>query len=108
MSSDPIRGATIRWTYEDGPVKGKAFEHNFGEDGQVTWRCTTDGKQAGRNQYQTARVSDGVHAISYLAESGYTLTTVLDFGTGNMVSFASNEKQLVMQRGKFEALRRGA
>lgn len=108
MSSDPIRGATIRWTYDDGPVKGKTFEHVFAEDGHVTWRGTTDGKQAGRSEYKAARVSDDVHAVSYLAESGFTLTSVLNFKTGAVVSFASNEKQLVVQHGTFEALRRAS
>lgn len=29
-------------------------------------------------------------------------TSVLDFAAGTLVSFASNEKQLVLQRGTFE------
>src|SRR5437870_13874940 len=40
MESDPVRGKTIRWTYEDGPMAGKSFEHSFRSDGTVTWRET--------------------------------------------------------------------
>jgi hypothetical protein len=35
-----------------------------------------------------------VEAPAYLASSGYTLTVVLDFRTGRIVAFASNEKKL--------------
>jgi len=111
MGADPVRGKTIRWTYEDGPVAGMNFEHMFGDDGMVTWR-ETDGEQknttaptSGREpkaKYQVAPVSDEVCAVSYLAASGYTLTSVLDFASGTVVSFASNEKELVLQHGMFE------
>lgn len=108
MKSDPIRGKTLSWTFEDGPMKGKTFEHTFGADGSVSWRCT-DGSQKGASKYESVPVNDVVHAVSYLSEdSGFTLTTILDFGTGRMVSFASNAKQLVTQRGHFEAARKAA
>jgi hypothetical protein len=106
MGKDPIRGATIRWTFEDGPMAGKKLEHTFAPDGTVTWR-EADGKPAGRGgptaKYQTAAITDDVHAVSYLShESGYTLTSILDFASGSLVSFASNEKELVVQHGSFE------
>ncbi len=107
MSSDPIRGKTISISFEDGPMKGKTFEHTFGADGTVRWRCT-DGSQKGASEYQSARVNDVVTAVSYLSDSGFTLTSILDFGTGRVVSFASNEKQLITQRGSFEPVRRAA
>jgi hypothetical protein len=44
--------------------------------------------------------------VSYLSNSGYTLTSVLDFVAGTVVSFASNEKELVQQRGMFEVAER--
>ena len=123
MGADPIRGKTIRWTYEDGPMAGKSFEHVFGEDGAVTWRETggtdrsakppSNGKQKTEKQateakakYEVAPVNDDVYAVSYLSASGYTLTSVLDFASGTVVSFASNEKELVPQRGMFEVAER--
>ena len=123
MGSDPLRGKTIRWTYEDGPMSGKTFEHMFGNDGTVTWRETSgkdqgtkppgNGKQKtgkpateAKAQYEVAAINEDVCAVSYLSKSGFTLTTVLDFDSGTVVSFASNEKELVPQRGMFEVAER--
>jgi hypothetical protein len=122
MGSDPVRGKTIRWTYDDGPMAGKTFEHTFGGDGFVTWREAsgdkgtkppTNGKQKtgkpateAKAKYEVAPINDEVCAVSYLSESGFTLTSVLDFASGTVVSFASNEKELVPQRGMFEVAER--
>jgi hypothetical protein len=123
MGADPVRGKTIRWTYDDGPMAGKTFEHVFGNDGTVSWRETgggdkstkppANGKQKAEKsatkaqaKYEVAGVNDDVCAVSYLSESGFTLTSVLDFSSGAVVSFASNEKELVPQRGMFEVAER--
>jgi hypothetical protein len=125
MGSDPVRGKTIRWTYDDGPMAGKTFEHIFGADGMVAWR-EADGAEKNakppangmqkpktgkpgteaKAQYEVAAVNDDVCAVSYLSASGFTLTSVLDFGSGTVVSFASNEKELVKQSGMFEVAER--
>jgi hypothetical protein len=119
MESDPVRGKTIRWKYNDGPMAGKSFEHTFGADGVVAWsevdgrkdttksstngRPKTDERRAQtKAKYEVAPINEDVYAVSYLSASGFTLTSVLDFSAGNLVSFASNEKQLVLQRGTFE------
>jgi hypothetical protein len=119
MESDPVRGKTIRWKYDDGPVAGKSFEHTFGIDGVVAWteidgrKDTTKSSTNGRPKtderpaetkakYEVAPIKEDVYAVSYLAASGFTLTSVLDFSAGTVVSFASNEKQLFLQRGTFE------
>ena len=123
MGKDPLRGKTIQWTYDDGPMAGKSFEHTFGNDGNVTWRETggedrgtkppatgtqKTGKPAtqAKAKYVVAAVTDDVCAVSYLSASGFTLTSVLDFASGTVVSFASNEKELVPQRGMFEVTER--
>ena len=123
MQTDPVRGKTIRWTYDDGPMAGKSFEHTFGNDGTVTWRETggedqgtkapgngkkTTGKPAteAKAKYEVAAINQDVCAVSYLSKSGFTLTSVLDFDSGTVVSFASNEKELVPQRGMFEVAER--
>ena len=89
----------------------------------MTWRETSgddrrgkppsNGKQKtgkppteARAKYEGAPVNDDVCAVSYLSESGFTLTSVLDFASGTVVSFASNEKELVPQRGMFEVAER--
>ena len=118
MGPDPVRGKTIRWTYDDGPMAGKSFEHAFGDDGTVTWRETggeeqstkppANGKQKtdkptteAKAKYEVAPINDDVCAISYLAQSGFTLTSVLDFDSGTVVSFASNAEKLFIQHGTF-------
>ncbi len=123
MGSDPLRGKTIRWTYDDGPMAGKTFEHTFASDGTVTWREAgadekspnppSDGKQKtgkpatrAKAKYEVATINDDVCAVSYLSESGFTLTSVLDFDSGTVVSFASNEKELIPQHGMFEVAER--
>jgi hypothetical protein len=123
VKRDPIRGKTIQWTYDDGPMAGKSFEHTFGDDGVVTWREAggadrgakppVNGKQKtgkpateAKAKYEVAAINDDVCAVSYLSKSGFTLTSVLDFASGTVVSFASNEKELIPQRGMFEVAER--
>jgi len=108
MNSDPVRGKTLRWTFGDGVMAGKTYEHAFGTDGTVTW---TDADQKGGQRrpgddstakYEVERVNDDVFVVSYLGKSGYALTTVVDSKTGKIVSFASNEKSLYVQHGRSE------
>ena len=107
MGEDRIRGKTLRWTFEDGPVAGRAFEHTFNADGTVSYLMAggaSGDKPTTEKKYEVERVSDDVFAVSYLAASGYTLTTVLDFKSGKAVAFASNEKELTVQHGTFETV----
>lgn len=122
MENDPIRGKTIRWTYDDGPMAGKSFEHRFGTDGTVAWRETgpqrggtppTNGARKAdkaaadaKAKYHVAQINDDVYAVSYLSGSGYTLTSILDFAGGTVMSVASNEKELVLQKGAFTVAER--
>ena len=98
-----LRGTTIRWTYADGPMKGKHFEHSFTSD-TVTWKEAGGPKPSADSQakYRFERISDDVYVVSYLSNHGFTLTTVVDERSGAIVSFASNEKDLVVQRGNLE------
>src|ERR1700730_5737843 len=104
MKSDPIRGKTIQWTFSDGPMANRTFEHSFKDDGSVSFR-TLDGKgertPTDVKKYEIATVGPDVYAASYLGPSGYTLTVVLDYRSGHLVAFASNEKGLVLQHGTF-------
>ena len=58
--------------------------------------------------YQFARINEGVFVFSYLSSHGFTLTTVIDEQAGTVVSFASNEKELVVQHGSLDARKRAA
>jgi phenolic acid decarboxylase len=104
-TEEPILDETIRWTFSDGLLEGRTFEHVFRGDGTVEFR-TVVGDKRGKlmlaKDSEVARVGDDVYALSYLGPSGHTLSVVLDFRTGQLVAFASNEKQLTVQRGTFE------
>lgn len=104
MAVDPLRGRTIRWSYSDGPMQGKVFEHQFTDDGTVSWKMAGDAAPSAdaKAGYRFERIADGVYAFSYLSSHGYTLTTVVDETSGRIVSFASNEKELVVQHGSIE------
>jgi phenolic acid decarboxylase len=104
-TQDSILGEVIRWTFSDGPLEGRSFEHTFHEDGTVEFRTVagdTKGKLSRAKNSEVARVGDDVYAVSYLGPSGHTLSVVLDFRTSQLVAFASNEKELTVQRGTFE------
>jgi uncharacterized protein YcnI len=105
---EPIHGSTIRWKFEDGPTAGKRFEHEFKDDGSVAYRMEGSDKPTTEKKYEVEQVSENVFAVAYLAKSGWTLTTLLDFETGKVVSFASNDKQLVVQHGEFQVISKHA
>jgi hypothetical protein len=60
--------------------------------------------EASESRYEEVRLGDSVVVVSYLAPSGYTLTSMLDLASGEVVAFASNESELVVQHGTFEVL----
>jgi hypothetical protein len=108
---DLVRGRTLRWSFDDGPAKGTAFEHEFREDGTVAYRGVDGssrgdgaGKAAETAQYGSARLSDDVDVVSYRSANGYTLTVALNFSEGRMVAFASNSDQWFEQHGTFEVV----
>jgi len=114
MSNDPLRGKTLRFTFDDGPMAGTTYDHAFGTDGTVTWTDATTGGGTGANaapdpestaKYEFERVNADVYVVTYLSKAGYTLTSVVDTSTGKLVSFASNEKSLSVHHGKAEGLK---
>jgi hypothetical protein len=107
--AESLYGKTLRWSFKDGPTKGMTFEHILSGDGGVTWRSTGPGaKDHHDNASAAVKVSDDVHVVSYLsAESGYTITAVLNRKTGTVTAFASNGKDWVQQSGTFEVLGAG-
>ncbi len=109
MATD-LSGKTIRWSYADGPMKGKMFEHSFTNDGTVTWKEAGEEKPSAdsRAKYQFERITLDIYVISYLSGHGFTLTTVVDERSGAIVSYASNEKDLVVQHGSLDRKARAA
>jgi len=107
MARNPIVGQTIRFSFEDGPMRGKTFEHTFEQNGMVTWRMLDSSTQGSQEKnpgarYEFETVGEDVYAVSYLSESGYTLTVVLDDRTHRLVAFSSNEKSVSVQHGTFD------
>ena len=93
---DSLRGATIRWMFVEPPVAGMTFEHTFREDGTLVWRVIDGpGKGTSREEkrYATMKIAEAVHVVSYLAASGHTLSVVVDFNTGRVVAFGSDNKE---------------
>jgi len=93
---DSLRGATIRWMFVEPPVAGVKFEHTFRDDGTLVWRVLEGpGKGASREEkrYATMKIAEGVHVVSYLAASGHTLSVVVDFNTGRVIGFGSDNKE---------------
>ena len=108
-----VRGKTMRWAWTDGPTKGMTHEHTFHEDGTVEWRdanapgkVTTGSPKPAttkeRVEYGAVTISDDVTIVSYLSDSGFTLTVALNFDGGSMAGFASNDKEWHPVSGTFE------
>ena len=81
---DEVRGKTIRFTWKDGPTKGKTHEHVFHDDGTVEWHSmgSSDGGSSGqaeRVRYADEKITRVVRLVSYLSKSGYTLSVALNF-----------------------------
>ncbi len=104
--TSPIKGRKMRFTWNDGPTKGKTYEHMFHENGTVDFHAAGDGSDGAADQrpsYAAERVADGVYAVSYLAK-GYTLTAVLNFGNRKIVGFASDASHWYPVHGSFEVV----
>jgi len=107
---DGVHGQTMRWTWTDGPTKGTTHEHTFNDDGTVVWHKVTGDAQPKPEQngehaeYAVFKVTDDVSAVSYLSDSGYTLSVVLNFADKDLVGFASNSEQWYPVKGKFEVV----
>ena len=105
-SANRVSGKTIRFTWTDGPTKGKTHEHKFHPDGSVEYAGLEDGKAKGdytkEKKYAALRITDDVYLVSYLAASGFTLTVALNFTDHSLAGFASNDKQWFPCNGRFE------
>jgi len=105
QTAETLAGRTLRWKFEEGPTAGSTYEHTFHPDGSVEFR-KLDGKKEGKatreKKYASFEVAPEVHLVSYLGASGYTLTVALNFRTGTLYGFASNEKEWYPVSGKVE------
>ena len=113
MTLEPtsLRGKSVRFSWTDGPTKGTTHEHVFHDDGTVEWHAVGDEKKGNgrketgdvdRPKFVDESVSDGVRMVSYLSDSGYTLTAVLNFNDKSIVGIASNEETWTPVHGSFQ------
>jgi hypothetical protein len=103
-----LSGRTFRWTFEDGPTAGGTYEHTFEPDGSVAFRKmdgSAGGKATREKKYASFEVAPEVQLVSYLAESGYTLTVAMNFETGRIYGFASNDKEWHPVSGRLEIVK---
>jgi len=105
MNDHTLAGRTLRWTFESGPTAGKTYEHVFGDE-TVAFR-EADGKfNDVKPKYSSFEVAPSTHLVSYLSpESGFTLTIAVNFETGRIYGFASNDKQWFPVYGTNETVR---
>jgi len=100
-----LSGKTIRWKFVDGPTAGITFEHTLNPDGSIVWRAM-DGAYEGASKqekfYAAVKIDEQVWVVSYLAESGHTLTVVLNFANHQATAFASDNKTWQQINGTFE------
>jgi hypothetical protein len=57
-----------------------------------------------RVEYGAVKVSDDVSLVSYLSDSGFTLTVALNFNDHIVVGFASSAKEWHPVRGTFDVV----
>ena len=104
---DAIQRKTIRFTWTEGPTKGKTHEHVFGENGTVTWHDAASpptGKPAEAPEYAAIEIADDIYLVSYLASSGYTLTVALNFRDHTIAGFASGAKDWYPVKGTLQVM----
>jgi len=115
--SEQILGKTVHLKWTDGPTKGMTHAHFFHEDGTVEWRALDDGQKPAtgdtpasvdRPRCLARDITEQVVLMSYLSNSGYTLTVTLNFRNQTVVGVASNDKTWVPVEGTFSVAHHAA
>ena len=107
--SKSLAGMTLRWKFDEGPTAGTTYEHTFRADGTVVWReigaSANDDENAKSSRgprYASFEVAPATHLVSYLSDSGYTLTVALNVETQKCFGIASNQKEWYPLTGTLE------
>ena len=100
MKRDSILGRTLRFKFSDGPMAKTSIDHTFDREGGVSW--TIGGKSTKARACKTEAIRKDFRVISYLSDSGHTLTLILDFDNGTLLAISSNEAELGLSHGIFE------
>ena len=102
-SMQNLEGKTLRFHFSNGPMKGKAYDHTFNDDGTVEWGPEGGAKTKNENA-AIERLGEDVFVGSYMSDKGYTLTTTFNLDTGKLVSFASDGKDWSRHEGTVEVV----
>ena len=94
-------GRKLRFTFDDGPMAGKAFDHTFSKEGTVAFG-PPGGKTSASDQATLEKIADGCFLASYLGPKGFTLTVVINAADGKIVAISSDGKTWAKQTGSFE------
>lgn len=97
-----LEGATLRFHFDDGPMKGKDYDHTF-HDGKVEWGAADSDKRT-TSEGELVQIGDDCYVGSYLGPNGYTLTSAINLASGRLVAFASNDKDWTQQSGTVERI----
>lgn len=102
--SEQVRGRSLSFVWTDGPAKDSTHIHVFHDDGTVQWHSVESNETSERPAYMAVRMDEDLCLVSYLSQSGYTLTVVLDFIEESLTGVASNDKRWYPVRGHFQVL----
>ena len=109
-----LAGETQRWRFTSGPTANQTYEHTFNRDGTVTWKSVDPSaktqpsksgaeKKTSPARYVSFEVDPNLHLVSYLSDSGYTLTVLVNRRTRALVGFASNQTEWYPVQGVLES-----
>ena len=90
-TSDSLDERTLRFHFDDGPMKGKDFDHTFHDDGTVDWGAANSDKKT-KSDGQLVQIGDDCYVGSYMGSNGYTLTAAMNLASGTLHAFASDGK----------------
>lgn len=97
-----LDGTTLRFHFDDGPMKGKEFDHTFRGD-KVEWGAA-GGEEKTTSDGSLVRLDDDCYVGSYMSTSGHTLTAAMNLATGELHAFASDGKHWSVHNGTVRKL----
>ena len=101
-AASALDGKTLRFHFDDGPMKGKEFDHTFRGD-KVEWGAV-DGKEKTTSDGSLVRLDENCYVGSYMGTNGYTLTAAMNLSTGELHAFASDGKNWSVHNGTVRKL----
>lgn len=97
-----LEGKTLRFHFDDGPMKGREFDHKFHGD-KVEWGAAGSDKTT-TSDGSLVRLDDDCYVGSYMSSSGNTLTAAMNLATGELHAFASDGKNWSVHNGTVRKL----